>query len=356
MTATVMPERPAARTGRDDNSIVRETHALVKDLTEAKPAIYWTDMLLSAGLGYGALFVAVRTSDPLTLAVAWTMSVLALYRAALFIHELTHIRGGAIPGFRLGWDLIVGVPLLLPSLMYDGVHQLHHAKTRYGTIEDPEYIPLAHRARWMIAVFVLEAALLPIAMWFRFAIGFPLSYLSPKLRDLLVARASALAINPAFRRRPPREDERRWWLFEEVACCVWAWTFAVLAFTGVISLHAVIVWGTIQVAIAIVNQIRTLGAHHWENEGEEMTIEEQLLDSVNVPGWFTLAPLWAPVGLRYHALHHLMPAVPYHNLAKAHRRLLAALPSQASYHETNFPGLPTVVKRLWDFPRPWERN
>ena len=73
------------------------------------------------------------------------------------------------------------------------------------------------------------------------------------------------------------------------------------------------------------NQVRTLVAHLWENDGEPMSVTAQYLDSVNVPPPATLPALWAPVGLRYHALHHLLPGVPYHNLGEAHRRISAAL-------------------------------
>ena len=44
-----------------------------------------------------------------------------------------------------------------------------------------------------------------------------------------------------------------------------------------------------------------------------------------------LAELWAPVGLRYHALHHLLPSLPYHSLPEAHRRLAAQLGSGSTY-------------------------
>ncbi len=40
-----------------------------------------------------------------------------------------------------------------------------------------------------------------------------------------------------------------------------------------------------------------------------MSVTAQYLDSVNVPPPGTLPALWAPVGLRYHALHHLLPGL-----------------------------------------------
>jgi fatty acid desaturase len=77
-----------------------------------------------------------------------------------------------------------------------------------------------------------------------------------------------------------------------------------------------------------------------------MTVTEQYLDSVNVPPPATLPILWAPVGLRYHALHHLLPGVPYHNLGEAHRRLCRELDSGSIYHESSHRNLSALVGRL----------
>ncbi|MDB5457046.1 MAG: fatty acid desaturase, partial [Caulobacter sp.] len=63
------------------------------------------------------------------------------------------------------------------------------------------------------------------------------------------------------------------------------------------------------------------------------------LDSVNVPPPALLPALWAPVGLRYHGLHHLLPRLPYHNLGRAHRRLSSVLPARSAYHRINHQGL-----------------
>jgi fatty acid desaturase len=39
--------------------------------------------------------------------------------------------------------------------------------------------------------------------------------------------------------------------------------------------------------------------------------------------------------MRYHALHHLFPTLPYHNMAAAHRRLMKRLPAGSPYRATN---------------------
>ena len=53
--------------------------------------------------------------------------------------------------------------------------------------------------------------------------------------------------------------------------------------------------------------------------------------TVSVPPPGIAAGLWAPVGLRYHALHHLLPSLPYHSLGEAHRRLSAHLGAGSTY-------------------------
>ena len=102
-------------------------------------------------------------ASPVLAGLSAVVAALGFYRALMFIHELTHIHRDALPGFRTGWNLLVGIPMLTPSFMYEGVHTLHHARTRYGTAEDPEYLPLALMKPWSLPVFALSALLLPMA-------------------------------------------------------------------------------------------------------------------------------------------------------------------------------------------------
>lgn len=77
-----------------------------------------------------------------------------------------------------------------------------------------------------------------------------------------------------------------------------------------------------------------------------MTVTAQYLDSVNVPPPELLSPLWAPVGLRYHALHHLLPSLPYHSLGEAHRRLASCLGHESTYAKASYSGLFPLVGRI----------
>ena len=163
----------------DDVAMLRTAAELTRDINVARPMIYWGDFLGSAALGYAGLAGAILLSGMWAFAAAF-VAMLALYRAGSFIHELTHIRHRELPWFRLGWNMVVGVPLLVPSFMYEGVHNLHHARTRYGTVEDPEYLPLALMKPWTLPLFVVTAALAPVALLIRFAVLTPVSLLSPK--------------------------------------------------------------------------------------------------------------------------------------------------------------------------------
>lgn len=351
MTTTTFARRtsapPVARFAiGDDRAMLKAAADITRDLNAPRPLVYWADFLASAALGYAALAGAIVAGSPGWTIALGVVAALALYRGMSFIHELTHVKHAALPGFRFGYNLLIGVPMLVPSFMYEGVHNLHHARTRYGTAEDPEYLPLALMKPWTLPVFVVVAALAPLALIVRYAVLAPLSALFPSLRRIVVARYSALAINPDFRRRMPEGAFRRQWNRIEAACAAWAIALVALVASGTLSLRAFAIMLAVASGVATVNQVRTLAAHLWENDGEPMTVTAQYLDSVNVPPPALLPALWAPVGLRYHALHHLLPGVPYHALGEAHRRLTAALAPDSPYNKANYTALSQLIGKI----------
>jgi len=326
----------------DDKAMLRAVTELTRDIGQAREAIYWPDMLGSAFIGYATLAGAILIDNGWLALLSAVVSVLALYRALLFIHEISHLHRDALPGFRTAWNLLVGIPMLTPSLMYEGVHTLHHARTRYGTAEDPEYMPLALMKPWSLPVFVLIAALAPPALLIRWGILAPLGLLVPAVRRFSWERFSALSINPVFLRRPPEESERRWFAWQQAGASIWALFLMSTPFW--IGWRPLLIALGVASAVAVFNQLRTLVAHLWENDGEAMTVTAQFLDSVNVHS--AIGAIWAPVGLRYHALHHLLPSLPYHSLPEAHRRISAQLGDSSTYAQSTHPGLIVLVARI----------
>ena len=43
---------------------------------------------------------------------------------------LAHLPPGRMPAFRLGWNLLCGIPLLAPDFLYE-THVDHHRRTAY---------------------------------------------------------------------------------------------------------------------------------------------------------------------------------------------------------------------------------
>lgn len=323
------------------------------------PRVYWTDMLLSAALGWTALGLSIGAAGSWRRAGLIIVAAFALYRAVLFIHELTHLSAHELPLFRAAWNAAVGIPLLLPSFLYEGVHTDHHRQRSYGTPADPEYVPFGHRPPAVIALYSVGAVFLPLALVVRFAVIAPLSWVSPALRRITIDRFSALIVNHRYLRHAPID---RAGLVEEAAATAYVWTVLALWMAGVVPTSALACWYAVTTIAASVNVVRTLASHRYDHDwphdpspsADALTMTEQLLDSCTLrpasgaAGAVAAAwrELWAPVGLRYHALHHWIPSLPYHNLGRAHRLLLAQLGATTPYVETQYPAMNAILADL----------
>jgi fatty acid desaturase len=325
-------------------------HAIPAEWFRPSRAIYWTDLVVSSAVGWGAFAGAVAAGGWRRAALL-TVATAALYRAVLFIHEIAHLAPRDVPVFRLGWNALIGVPLMIPSFLYEGVHLDHHRPRSYGTEEDPEYVPYGRRRPALMAVSLALSVLAPAVFAARFAIVAPLSWLVPRLGRATREHASALVINTAYVRRTPLDRAAR---IEEASAGAVAWIGAGLWWTGRLPIAIVGCWLAVGASASLVNAVRTLAAHRYDNDAGELTMLGQLLDSCTMaPGgrvasWLADAcrAAIAPVGLRYHALHHWIPSLPYHNLGRVHRRLVASLAVDAPYRSTLLPGLTPALADL----------
>lgn len=342
--------KPQARLGALPLAEMKKIVTDGYDCFAPNPWIYWADMLLTAIVAYGA-FLATELAPALSLAELFffTVSVFAAYRGILFIHELTHQERRDLPGFSVAWNFLFGIPMLLPSFMYRGVHLDHHRKATYATHEDGEYLPFGASPIWRSVIYLGQSILLPFLVVFRFGILAPLSLLHPRFRAFVMSHTSSLAIRMDTARKVPTGgvDLRNWYVLEALG-----FTFVLVCFvlfsTGVLGLGTLRHWYLMMVSVAFVNSVRTLVAHRYKNRSEkEVSFTEQYLDSVNVEGPGLLMELVAPVGLRYHALHHVFANMPYHNMGIAHRKLKKALPADSLYHEANEPTLWSAFVTHW---------
>lgn len=328
---------------------IAKARELVKDLYKPNPLIYWSDFLASAGIGWGA-FVAVLKVPAFSLGqgLYFLVSVLALYRAVLFIHEIAHFRKGSFPVFRNVWNFVCGFPLMVPTFLYQSVHFDHHKQNYYGTVKDGEYFPFALKGRGIILLHVGFSFLIPLIFLFRFVVLTPLSYLNSRLRTFIIRKISSLNIDLNYQRSESSLAGNEGWEIQEFLACVFGVSFIALVIFEIMPAEALLLWYSVSGSLFFINSIRTLAAHRYGNSEEvELSFTEQMLDSINNPGNRWITPLWAPVGLRFHATHHLFPDLPYHALGEAHSRLLESQGKNSLYGQTVQYGIWAVLSQLW---------
>lgn len=334
------------------NFSIREAREIVKDLFAPKPAVYWTDFLLSIAAGGACFRMMYYRAEPFSALqiFLYVVACAALYRSALFIHELVHLRSDSFRRFRIVWNLLCGIPFLMPSFLYY-THLAHHARKHYGTADDGEYLPLGTGPARAILIYLMQPFVIPLLAVARFLLFTPIAWVSPSFRQLVQRRASSMVMDPSYVRPLPTRAELRYWRLQEAGCFLYASISAGLFISGRLPLAVLLQGYLTAVGVLMLNHVRTLGAHRFTHRGEAMTFVDQLLDSVNYPRHPLISAIWGPVGLRFHALHHLFPSLPYHALPEAHRRLMAQLPATSPYRQTESPGLIASLRDLWSRAR-----
>ena len=327
---------------------IREAREIVKDLMRPNAFIYWVDFLFHIVIGWCS-FCFCYSADlfsPIQLTF-FVVSILSFYRAVIFIHEITHLRKGTFRLFRVVWNLLCGFPLMIPSFLYQGVHNDHHNIKLYGTSGDGEYFPFVHEGRGKIILFVVASFFAPVFFFVRFILLAPLSYFNKSMRYLVLTKISSFSIDFNYQRTRSSLNSVDMWQAQEVVTCLYGWIFLLLTLEGFFSYKILGFWLITFGLVFFINSLRTLAAHCYRYSGEDVLgISEQLLDSVNIPNSF-LGVLWAPVGLRFHATHHLIPEMPYHSLGKTHQRLTEQFSKKNLYLQTNSSGLLFTLVRLW---------
>jgi fatty acid desaturase len=334
---------------------IGEARALMRDADEdyfrVRPSRYWLDFGLSLALayGFGTLFLMAPLGSWLQW-LAYPLTVFWVYRLGSLIHEVCHLQHGEMRLFKVTWNVVVGVITLAPSPFFTRHHRDHHSRRFYGRRDDPEYIVnVFHRADWLsLAGYTLLIAAFPLLVFLRFLLA-PLTFLTPGLRRWVLRRASALTMNVRYERKL-NDFDRRAITSIELLCWLRATAMIAAVVIGATHWTRLPLMYSVALGVLLLNQLRLLADHHFESRGRLLDVGDHIMDSCNHTGRDFMTWLLFPFAIRYHALHHLFPSLPYHNLASAHGFLSAHLPPLSPYHSLSQKSWWSVAKETL-FPR-----
>lgn len=302
----------------------RSSYEKIKDLTRPDPWLYWGDLLITASFCYG-LMIACMRSDVAS-PERWLYFLLCSFfvnRGIYFMHEVFH-HGKKLKGFETAQNLLFGCVFKYPSYIHFPHHHHHRANT-YGTKDDPEYddVWIGQPFPRYLSIAPISLAI-PFVLLLRFGIlPFFYPFMERDLRSKVYQRASTFAMNPGYIRPMHTKEEFKSWMVQDFLCAVINGGTVVLLVLNQLSLVNFLTFHMFSGMFFFFNFYRALIAHKYCADQTVKTIEAQVKDSISVPSSFTDF-FWAPLGLKYHSLHHYFPTIPYHNLKKAHMKLIAS--------------------------------
>ena len=315
------------------------------DFFRVSPARYWADFLLSLFAAYSAAAAYLTLpfgSWPQLL--AFPMAAFWLYRLGSLIHEVCHLGQHEMTVFKGAWNLLAGVMTLTPSPFFTRHHRDHHSQRFYGTPEDPEYVAncLESGNAASLLGYTVYVLVFPLLVFLRFLLV-PLTFVDPRVREWTLKRASSLTFNRLYERKLTPAD-RRAILAAEIPCFLRAAMIPLLVVFGFNHWTRIPMLYLLAVATVLLNQLRQLADHHFEGDGSRVDLADHIMDSCNFTRNDPLTLLFFPFSIRYHALHHLFPSLPYHNLKKAHAHLVDTLPADSPYLQLDRPGWWSVAR------------
>lgn len=318
--------------------------AMLKPYFAVSARRFYLDLILTGLVAWGSLILFSR-AEGLMASLFWlVLSYLGFFRGQAFIHEVIHFQK-KLPLLPWLYNGLFGFPNRAPSYIHEP-HQFHHLPKTFGTEKDPEYLVMKGRGRVYFLLPFLQAPLSPFLLMLRFGVFPPLLWALPRsFQETVFARASTIVVNPAYRRPLGSEAELRKARQQDLLCSLTFGASLGLVGVGLLSLKFLGGWLAVIVVATLVNIYRARVAHRYDNEeSNPLSPLQALRDSVTVEGSL-LSELWAPLGLRYHSLHHLAPQIPYYNLGRAHRHLKSVLPPEHPYRQQSLPSFVAGIRQ-----------
>jgi len=326
----------------ENSAWIRDARTILKnadtDYFEVRASRYWFDFVVSATMAYTAATIyLISPLFSILQLIAFPFAVFWLYRSGSLIHEVAHLPSRELRTFKIVWNLVVGVLTLAPSTFFTAHHRDHHSGKMYGTPKDPEYVVNVFKRGSLLHIlfYAIHICLFPAFVFLRFFLA-PLTFVNPKVRDFTLRRLSSFTLNWKYEKNLSRLD-RKTFAAVELLC----WLRATAIIVGVVV--GLSVWTRIPLiymlgaSTLMFNQLRQLADHHFESDGDPMALPDHILDSCNYTGRDFFTWLFFPYAIKFHALHHLFPSLPYHNLESAHQHLTKHLPCDSPYHGLSQP-------------------
>jgi fatty acid desaturase len=313
----------------------------MQDLKKVKKSTYWFDLCFTAFVAWASFFIAYHTQSRAIVTVLLIISAVFLYRGLCLVHEVAH-HASQIKGYRMAWDLFFGIPFLYPSYVYEK-HLEHHRTDVFGSDKDAEYFILRNKMGDLLYFLFWGQFILPAKAILR-SLVFPGVFFSKKFATFFEMHLSNFYLNPEYEARllPKRIKEG---LYKEDICCsLLAYVVLALIFAQVLSPYLLLYWYAAAFVLSILNSIRVAVCTHNYTHLANMDRTEQIADSYTLNKVTIISTLIAPFGLRYHALHHMFPGIPYHSLGKAHTQLCKTFPDHPAYKAT-FTTIPEQLRK-----------
>ncbi|MCP3142040.1 fatty acid desaturase [Pyxidicoccus xibeiensis] len=330
----------------------KELRPLLSDLMEPDMKVFWSYFLLATLSTWASLsFLIYRANNlrfDLVFFCVFFVSVICVYHAVTFTHELAHLDQRRFGSFFWAWNLLVGGLFAIPAFIYGDNHLDHHSK-KYGTSLDPEYINFKKAPTSGLVEFLGMNLFLPYLGILRFCILTPVSHLHSRLRQLVLREASFMGMKSRFARRVSEDASvLKSWSIQEMITFAYLWALVFLVLSGKLHWSAIVVWASIITFVGVINGIRALAVtHKYFSMGDApIPWSEHIEECIEIENRGLSTLLFCPVGTQYHMTHHMFPSIPFHHLPEARRRLSPHFEKDSFYHANVRKGIIDGLRRF----------